>query len=43
VLVLDELDWGVPARRGISLDITNVPANMAIEKYFEYLRPARFI
>jgi uncharacterized protein (TIGR03382 family) len=46
VLVLEELDWldwGGLAKTGISLDITNAPANMAIEKYFEDLRPVRFI
>jgi hypothetical protein len=29
---LDWLDWGGPAKRGVSLDITNALANMAIEK-----------
>jgi hypothetical protein len=48
VLVLDEDElnwpaWGGLAERRISLDITNAPANMATEKYFEYLRPVRFI
>jgi hypothetical protein len=41
--LLDWLDWGGLAKRGISLDITNAPANMAIEKHFEYLRPVGFI
>jgi hypothetical protein len=40
---LDWLDWGGLANRGISLDITNAPANTAIEKHFENLRPVRFI
>jgi hypothetical protein len=43
VPVLDWLDWGGLANRGISLDITNAPANTAMEKHFEYLRPVRFI
>jgi hypothetical protein len=31
------LDWGGLAKRGISLDIRNAPANTAIEKHFEDL------
>jgi hypothetical protein len=41
--VLGWLDWGGLAKRGISLDIRNAPANVAIEKHFEYLQPLRFI
>jgi hypothetical protein len=41
--VLDWLDWGGLAKRGISLEIRNAPANMAIEKLCEHLRPVRFI
>ena len=40
---LDWLDWGGLAKRGISLDITNAPANVAMKKHFEYMRPVRFI
>ncbi len=40
---LDWPDCGGLAKRGISLDIRNAPANTAIEKHFEYLRPVRFI
>jgi hypothetical protein len=41
--VLDWLDWGGLASRGISLEITKAPANMATERHFEYLQPVRFI
>jgi hypothetical protein len=37
------LDWGGLAKSGISLDSTNAPANMAMEKHFEYLQAVRFI
>jgi len=43
LVLLDWLDWAGLAKRGIWLDITNAPANIAIEKYFEHLRPVRFI
>ena len=41
--VFDWLDWGGLAKRGVSLEIRNAPANIAIEKYFEHLRLVRFI
>jgi hypothetical protein len=41
--VLDWLDWGELAKSGISPEIRNTLANMAIRKHFEYLRTVRFI
>jgi hypothetical protein len=35
--------WGELANSGISLEIRNAPAKIAIEKHFEHLRLVRFI